>query len=275
MRTWVLLVGLCLSFTAGGQDLQPRIVELIELYNTHQAVALPLPDNDALTELVDGGIVMVSERIKNSAAEDDRIRVVGYRLYERPRTTVWVSALFKQLDPDAHIIEHLTPGEAGGYRLYQYLPLPWPIKDRHWAITVDKAITLAQATADQIWEHRWDLTPDGESSAYNLVAQGLIPRLDKDRFRKAVYLPRNQGGWTAFRVTDDVTLLSSHVSTVLSGWIPDSFVAAYTRRRVDSMMGQIEESAANVHEFYNPKQFAVFTGSGEPIDLEQLQRDAN
>jgi len=271
----MLLAGLFLASSASAQILQQRVVELIELYNDQQDLGLPLPNADALTELTNGEIITLSERVTNSAEEDDRIRVVGYRLYQRPRTIVWVSALYKPLNPDGHIIEHLTPGDAGGYRLYQYLPVPWPIKDRHWAISVEKDLTLAQSTGNQIWEHHWKLTPNGKSRMRSMVAQGLIPRLDEERFAKAVYLPRNQGGWTAFKVTDDVTLLASHVSTVLSGWIPDSFVAAYTRRRVDSMMAEIDRFAAVIDQSYDPKHFLVFSGSGEPIYPAALHNDAD
>jgi hypothetical protein len=274
MRTLTLFAGLMLFSSAGGQDLQQRVVDLIELYNEHQALALPLPDVKALTELISGGNITLSDRIRSTGGEDDQIRVVGYRLYQRPRTVVWVSALYKQLNPDGYIIEHFTPGEAGSYRLYQYLPMPWPIKDRHWTISVDKALGMAQSTQDQIWEHHWKLTPNGKSRMHSLVAKGLIPRLDEKQFLKAVYLPRNQGGWTVFEVTEDVTLLASHVSTVLSGWIPDGFIAAYTRRRVDNMMSEIDRFAATIDRSYDAEHFLVFSGSGEPIYAEALRSEA-
>jgi len=274
MRTLSLLAGLFLVSSVNAQVVQQQLIELIALYNDHQALKLPLPDSQALTELTTGGVVILSERVSNSPEQDDQIRVVGYRLYQRPRTIVWVAALYKPLNPNGRIIEHITAGEAGGYELYQYLPVPWPIKDRHWTITVDKAVALAVSTGDKIWEHHWRLTPNGELRMRRMVAQGLLPRLDEKRFKQAVYLPRNQGGWTAFKVNDNLTLLASHVSTVLSGWIPDSFVAAYTRRRVDTMMGEIDRFAATVHRSYDPEHFLVFSGSGEPIYPTELRPEA-
>jgi len=61
----------------------------------------------------------------------DRIRVVGYRLIQRPRVLIWISALNTSNEQVQRLTEYQLEDDGGtGSLWYQHMRLPWPIRDR-------------------------------------------------------------------------------------------------------------------------------------------------
>ena len=246
-----------------------RISALLDGYNTHSEAALPTLDADQLDDLVAERVVLVRDRrpLEDSEGEvDDRVRATGFRLFRKPRVTVWISTLYKPPGVATRLHERtVSMGANGDFTLYQYMAMPWPIRDRHWTIDISKDTDLAAATGDDIWEHRWQLADNGLKRGQEVIKRPPRLELDPDELAGAVYLPLNRGGWIAFRVDDEHTLLVGHVTTVMSGWIPDRFVAMYSSRTLNRIMQAIEQYTDRVAEEYDHVSYPVFSGGGELI----------
>ena len=252
------------------EDTDPSQIEsLLSLYNHHTDLPLPVLAGEQLVDLLAGKTILIRDRTKleNGGGEkEDRIRATGYRLFNKPRLQVWVSTLYKAPSGEQTLKERLLHlGDQGDYTLYQYLELPWPIRDRHWTIDISKATQLAARTDGVIWEHHWRLSEDGQKRGLQAINTPPALELDADDLAKAVYLPINRGGWVAIRVSEHSTLLVAHVTTVMSGWIPDRFVAIYTTRTLNKMMSAIGEYTERVNDQYDHRRFPVFSGTGELI----------
>ena len=265
----LLLVTLAL-FTDGAQSQaspQPnQLADLLALYNAHAELPLPALNSADLRELSKGETVLLRDRTPLAADDeegDDQIRATGFKLFAKPRRQIWVSTLYKDPEAAGGLKEHIfSMGERGGYTLYQYLELPWPIRDRHWTIEVSKYARLAEQTEQRVWEHGWRLAPTGKKLAQQIVDENIIPSISRKEMDRAIYLPVNRGGWIAIEVDAKHTLLIAHTTTVMSGWIPNRFVAVYTTRTLDKMIRAIDDYADQVTLQYDHRRFPVFTGDG-------------
>jgi hypothetical protein len=250
------------------------IVAALVAYNAHAAVALPVPPAADLASLVDGRVIEVRTRtrIENAAGEEtDRIRVVGYRIVDRPRLLVWLAALNIGTQHAERLTEHVMQfDDSGGSVWYQYLNLPWPLKNRHWVIRNEKRTGLTAATNGVVWEHAWRLEERGRAAAQALLESGEVDGLDARDGRKALYLPVNRGGWTMFELDEDRTLVAIHVMTVMGGWIPDRLVANMASEQLEDMLTKLAPRADVIHERYDTS-YPIFTGDARRITLDMAR----
>lgn len=246
-----------------------ELTAAIEAYNGHESIELPLPSDKELRQLAAGQVVKIRRRmpIANSSGEQaDRIRIVGYRVIEQPRLLVWLAALDVGTQHSKALTEHLIASDnVGGSVWYQYLKLPWPVKNRHWVIHNTKNTALAAATGGTVWEHAWRLETGGRDIAMQLLADGQVAGLTPADGEKAIYLPINRGGWTVFALDRHRALVAAHVTTELGGWIPDSLVASTVSRQLQSMLSALEQRAASIHLTYTSSSYPIFTGDGKLI----------
>ncbi len=244
------------------------LLAAVEAYNAHDAVGLPMPSADQLARLLEGEVVKVRRRMPMSdstGGREERIRIVGYRYFERPRLLIWLSALDIGQQHADRLTEHLMWADDGGDSLwYQHMELPWPIRNRHWVIRNRKNTDLTLATAGVAWEHAWRLEEGGYDTAMALLGDGAVDGLDDRDGRKAIYLPINRGGWTMFELPGNRTLVAAHVSTVLGGWIPDGMVAGIVSRHLDSILSGLEARSETIHERYDTS-YTIFTGDARAI----------
>ena len=270
----------CLLLTLAGQvtaveELDPALLaSAIETYNAYQEVDLPeLSDRD-LRALAEGSVVKSRERRRISDSrgkEKDRIRIVGYRIYESPRVLVWLAALGDGTRLSKRLTEHFIEADTrGGKRWYQYLRLPWPMKDRHWVVLSGKDLDLSSATGGFAWEHAWHLDDDGEETALRLLANGEVEGVTAKQGTKAVYVPVNRGGWVMFELDERRVLVAAHVTSVLGGWIPDRLVARFVSAQLDSVLTKLEREASTIHDRYDGS-FPIRTGDGAIITPEMAK----
>ena len=250
------------------------ISDAIGIYNAHKELRLPLPDQTELSRLVDGEVVTIRERIPltdTSGETRDRHRFVGYRVVENPRLLVWLAALDTGVNHSRRTVEHHVSGDGkGGAVWYQHIELPWPVRDRHWVIETRKDVQLSRDSNALIWEHAWALKIDGRPMATQLLQNGDVPGLDARDDRRAIYLPLNRGAWTMFALDDRRTLVATHLSTVLAGWIPDSWVAGFVSRQYKGILGGLAERSANIAENFST-EIPVFTGEGRVISRDMAR----
>ncbi len=244
------------------------LLAAVAAYNEHDAVGLPMPSSDEVASLLDGEVVKIRRRLPmtdSAGGHEDRIRIVGYRYFERPRLLIWLSALDIGQQHADRLTEHLMWADDGGDSLwYQFLELPWPIKNRHWVIRNRKNTSLTRATGGVAWEHAWRLEEGGYGTAMTLLGDGAVDGLDTRDGRKAIYLPVNRGGWTMFELTGNRTLVAAHVSTVLGGWIPEGLVASLVSRHLDSILSGLEARSQTIHDRYDTG-YVIYTGDAQPI----------
>lgn len=275
-----LVCGLLCTWPAGAALDGGKAAEIagaLARYNRHADMPLPVPPADGLEALAEGRVVDLRERqpLASSDGESaDRIRVVGYRLIERPRLLVWLAALDLGTEHTDRITEHLVAVDAaGGSVWYQHLRLPWPLRDRHWVIRNYKAVELTAASDGMIWEHAWRLEEAGDELAADLLQAGRVDGLDERTQDRAIYLPVNRGGWAMLAVGPRSTLVAAHVITVLGGWIPDGLVARLTSRQLERMLDNLEPRSYEVHEEYDAS-YPVFRGDGRLITVEMARHAA-
>ncbi len=237
-------------------------------YNETAEVALPLPTPEELERLAAGEIVIVQERNSmrdSNGNEQDRIRTVGYRVFERPRLLVWLAALDPVTQHSEKLTEHLIGiDNNGGARWYQYLRLPWPIRNRHWVIRSSKNRALNAATGGSVWEHAWRLDENGRDTAQRLLATTSVAGLDTRKAGKAIYMPINRGGWTMFALSEQRVLVATHAAAILGGWVPERLAARFVTRELNGLLNGLEAKSDTIHARYDGKH-PVFSGEGRLI----------
>jgi hypothetical protein len=240
----------------------------IRFYDDHSADPLPMPSSKDMHKLLDGDVVKIRRREAGQDGGDPHYKVVGYLLVHQPQREVWLAAL----DPhewteDFYTAVRVSDDGHGNSTWYQHVSLPWPLADRHWMIDLHKGLEVARASNGLIWEHAWDLTPDGEARARALVAAGKVPGLTSDSIENAVYLPVNHGGWIVVRLDGHTTLLAYHVTTDVGGHIPESWIATYAMATLDGLLRDVAKIAATIDRHYRGDHQPIADGLGQPIPL--------
>ncbi|MFK8014398.1 MAG: hypothetical protein AB8G17_03000 [Gammaproteobacteria bacterium] len=253
----------------------PTVDELAAVlwrYNELNQTDLPIPSSEQLGTLIDGDMLDLRER---TPIEDwrgkpqDRIRVVGYQLIERPRLLVWLATLNASAEHSQRLTEHLVDDDDAGTSIwYQHLNTPWPVRNRHWVIRNDKNTEIAKATSGLVWEHNWELAERGQDTALNLLLNDDVEGLDEKDADSSIYLTVNRGAWTMFAVNDEVTLVVAHTTADMGGWIPESWVARFSSRQLTHVLKNLTAKADTVHKDYTG-DYTVFGGDGVPIAPSQ------
>ena len=281
---WVLLLAVTATAvnaqttsTLAGDQRYARTMQVLEQYNALSDMQLPIPEPDDAEEIVAGKVVKLRERMemRSGATDkmDQRILVVGYRLIERPRLLVWLAALDVGTRHSDRLTEHLLSNDdQGGSLWYQHLHLYWPMRNRHWTIANRKTVEMAESTNGMVWEHAWRLAPKGREIAMGLLENRTIDGLTDNRARRAIYLPANRGAWTMFELDERLTLVASHATVELGGFIPDGFVASYVGRQLEKMLNGLVSRSDVMGSEYDTS-YTVYTGAGEVI-TKRMAEDA-
>ncbi len=244
-RSWQVICLLMISTysQADGPD-AAAIRSALEIYNSYASVSLPIPDSNELERISDGDDFHIRERTaidQSDGNREDRIRVVGHQLVNRPRLLVWLATLDIDTKHSSRLTEyHIENDNAGGSLWYQYLDTPWPVRDRHWVVRNAKNIELEHASKGQVWEQVWRLEPDGPDQARNLFDQGKVSGLSDSDADRAIYLTVNRGAWSMITIDEMNTLVVASTIAVMAGWIPESWVASFVSKQLGHVMSRLE-----------------------------------
>jgi hypothetical protein len=239
----------------------------IARYDSASAFPVPPLDPEQLAALLDGEVVRLREKWALSREGDEertRQRVLAYRLVGAPRAQVWLAALDPHFPLDDRITE-IRMDDTGDGTWYQLMDLPWPVRNRHWVIHVEKGLEVAAATGGQAWEHSWRLDPSGEARVRERAAGGLMAPLEADEVRGARYLDANDGAWAVFRLADDLTLLTYDLTIVLGGWIPEGMAARFAMRTLEDLLDRVAANASRVPAHYVTGHDPIPAGDGTPV----------
>ncbi|MEO1573926.1 MAG: hypothetical protein AAFU65_03110 [Pseudomonadota bacterium] len=277
LRT-ALIAGVALLSTllTAGAAAAPSVDELAAVlwrYNDAAETPLPIPTVEQFEALARGETVHLRERLDapgSDTAKSKRARVVGFQLVNRPRLLVWLATLHAGTTHEPRLLEHrVSVNNDDSSTWYQHLDTPWPVRNRHWVIRSGKNVAVADQTQDLAWEHRWTLEPRGRDIALNLMIEERFERLEERDYKRTIYLDENAGAWTMFAIEDDVTLVATHTTADMGGWLPERWVAGFVARQLRSVLRDLEAKADRIHEHYDPDD-PVHNGRGRPITREQL-----
>lgn len=246
----------------------------------HAAVSqFPLPelDDERMSELLDGEVVRIREKwdlpVQPEDAEDgkgdetsrQRNRVVAYRLVAAPRDQVWLGALDPHLLPLDGLTEVRLRESAGASTWYQYLDLPWPVRNRHWVIRVGPDVDVARATDGTAWEQSWRMEPDTRMISLDLASSKRLGKLKLDDVREARTLIEDAGAWIVFDLGDDRTLLTYQLTIVLGGWIPESLASRFAMSTLETLLTNVSRAAEKVPAHYDAQHELILGGDGVPM----------
>jgi hypothetical protein len=271
LRLWTpILVLLAFAFPAranapGLEGLEARDVrEALGLFNRLATDDVPLLDPDQVEALLQGEVVKVRE-VPNGP--DQPQRVVGYVLYDLPRSQVWVATT----DPHAGYSggtlseDRIVQEDSGTSVWYQHLKLPWPVQDRHWLIRIRKNRELAAQSQDRIWEQSWNLDEKGESFIPEFIRAGHIRSISLEEAQKTIYTPVNHGGWIVITMPGDRTLLMYRVTSVVGGSIPDSFVSEWAMMTLDDLLKKVGQFSRTIPQHYVEGHDVAHGANGDPV----------
>ncbi|MFN8179966.1 MAG: hypothetical protein U0167_18685 [bacterium] len=249
--------------------LSAEIREQMAAYDSVTKFPLPALEDDRLKELLDGEVVRFQEKWKLPDSGDEeqaRHRVIAFRLVRAPRGVVWVSALDPHFSLNDRITEvPLSEDSSGGSRWYQFMDLPWPVRNRHWVIRLEKGVEVATRTSGRVWEQSWHLVPDGKAIAEALADSGKTGDVSPDHVRGARYLEANDGAWALFALRDDLTLIAYNLTITLGGWIPEGMAARFAMSALEDMMDRIAVNTERVPTHYVEGHETIYAGDGSPI----------
>ena len=247
-----------------------KIPDLLAEYSRLSGIHVPEPDSEDIDKLLDGKAVVSSSREADVErdGEVETMGLLGIQLVDAPRLLVWLSLLGGSGQSDDRVITAmLSRGPGNAYSRYQYVNLPWPIRDRHWVIFCEKNLALAEATGGVIWEHRWSLHENGEQLLQTAFDDGRIPRIDDRTLNRSVYLPANRGTWGLIDLGDNQTLIVAFYDADLGGRLPGGLVRSFTIRQLRKYLETTREQTDYVLQFYDENDL-VHDGYGTPISWQ-------
>jgi hypothetical protein len=254
-----------------------QIEEAVERYNEATKYDLPKLDSDRFEELLSGEVVRLRWKQPLPGTRDDegrekeRHRVVAFHLIDEPRRNVWLSALDPHFILNEDLTEvRVTEGDSVTSTWFQFMDLPWPVRNRSWVISVEKTVAVHEATNGLAWEQKWNLAENGEQIAFDTVAKGLAPGIDVEKLEGSRYLEANTGAWTMFELGDTRTLLAYQVTVLLGGWVPDRLAAKFAMRALDDLCRTVAKNAREIPKHYDASHARAYGGDGSVIDSPEL-----
>jgi len=259
------LLGSARANAPGLGAIQARDVrEALGVFNRLAAEPVPLLDPDQVEALLRGDIVKIREV---PGGPEQPQRVIGYVLYDLPRPQVWIAATDPHASYSGGMLreERIVVDDAGTSVWYQHLKLPWPVQDRHWLIRIRKNRELASQSEGRIWEHSWALDEKGESFVAEFIRAGHIKSVALEEATKSIYTPVNHGAWIVASMPGDCSLLVYHVTSVVGGSIPDSFVAEWAMLTLDNLLRKVGEFSRGIPQHYVEGHDIARGADGVPI----------
>jgi hypothetical protein len=181
---------------------------------------------------------------------------------------VWIAALDPHYPANDDLTELRMAGDvAGASTWYQFIDLPWPIRNRHWVIHVAKDPAVTDSTGGQAWVHTWKLVPDGEAGAREWAAEGRTKPLSLDDVKGARYLEANDGAWVMFELDATTTLLVYNVTIVLGGWIPEGMASRFAMRALEDLLDRVASNAERVPTHYIEGHAPIFGADARPLEV--------
>jgi hypothetical protein len=241
----------------------------------HESVSqFPLPpfDEQRLSQLFDGEVVRIREKwdLPSESAESNaeegsrqRNRVLAYRLVPLPREQVWLGALDPHLLPLDGLTEvRLHESPHGASTWFQYLDLPWPVRDRLWVIRVGPDAGVARATGGRAWEQAWRMESDARMIGLDLASSKRLGGRKLDDVREARALIENAGAWIVLDLGENRTLLAYQLTIVLGGWIPEALAARFAMSTLETLLDNVACAAAEIPKHYDAKHDPILGGDG-------------
>mgnify|MGYP001817134680 CR=1 FL=1 len=262
------------SLTANGSDAVYPVRSVLAAYSTYGTIPVPVLTEEEMAVL-QAGEPVVKTAVESGEGGVSKFGVVGLRVIDSPRLLVWLTAMGVASEPDVRLTRAmLTEPTIGTYVRYQHVNLPWPLRDRHWVIHCEKDTDIAHASDGRFWEHRWQLVEDGEALLPAAINDGRISGLTAKQMSKSVYLPANQGAWSAASVGHDKTLVIASFDGSLGGMFPDAMVRRFAKIHLREGLNLIAELSRRAHLEYADSR-VIYDGFGRPISREDVQRAAS
>ncbi|HMB67653.1 MAG TPA: hypothetical protein VKU85_00025, partial [bacterium] len=282
MRALIAVIpalALAVSPAHADKDPGPRyageVADLVRLevakYNDLTELPLPDLDDDQVDDLLRGEVVRLrwKQPVPGAEAEaedgedpKERHRVVAVYLIQKPMQDVWLAAMDPHTKASDKVTEFRIGPEADGRdpRWYQFMDLPWPVENRHWAIDIHRNRELATATGNRIWEASWSLVPEGRDLALRMAKAGETKPISRGDIESAVYLEANVGAWAMFALSSDLTLLTYQVTVVLGGLLPEGLTARFAMSELEDLCHTIADTAADYPEHYDAEHDPISGG---------------
>jgi hypothetical protein len=253
-------------------ELQATIARLADQYSRNRDIQLPILERRDIERLAEGqSLVSAYDRPGTGPGDDvEAMGLLGMQLVDAPRMLVWITLLRGGgRSGDNFITATLSRNTAGSYTRYQYVNLPWPVRDRHWVIYCEKNLAIAHISDGAIWEHQWALQDNGEQLLRTAFEKGAIGALTPRKLNGSIYLPENRGTWAVFDLGNDKTLIVALYDADLGGRLPGPLVRSFTKRQLRNYLESTSELTAQVLSFYDGTRI-VHDGFGAPIPRRQV-----
>ena len=249
-----------LSLTAQAQT-AADITAALERFNEQAKFPVLIPEEKDLERLVAHKVV----RTREMTHPDKPQRVLGYYVMYAELEDVWVSARDQHLATVDDLIDHRLEDHDTFEVWYQHIDLPWPFVDRHWLLNTADNRPLAKSNVG--WEHWWELSEDGPARAVKAISDGKIPEMSTERATGAIYVPDNEGAYSAIPLSKERTLFVFHATSTVGGNIPDKLIATYTLVTMNKFMTMIEERVPEALRHYSGDHVPIKAATGTPIPL--------
>jgi len=250
MLTSLLFAQLCHAATS------TEIETLIDSYNKHAILKIPVLNDKQTAHLLEGEVVRILFQAEDPDAPS---AAVAFAVSAIPRNALWIAAQdpHTQVDPglSEQILESLGPDHA---IWYGYWDLPRPVRDRQWVVESQNTHALARAMDNRGWEHTWILVEDGLDQARPVIARGEVRGITTEHVDSAIFTPVNKGSWFMFELEDGQTLFGYQATTVVGGAIPTWLVTKLVMSRLETIVRDLETRARE----WSPTHY---TGDHAPV----------
>jgi hypothetical protein len=206
-------------------------------------VPVGLRESDLPTLLAGGTVARRTET-------EQGIYATGAVLVDTSIEAAWITIQDAIDDPESRVrVEWVTGAPPGVRRVYNVLPLPFPLADRQWVMDLTNNRALFDATGGAVWQRTW---------------REVDPQLAPSPSPTAEWLPTNRGAWTLLPTDDGVLVLFS-VRTVFGGMIPAGLSNSWAVSTLHSSLKHLEARAKAMPAHYAPDHEPVLTPAGARI----------
>ncbi len=214
--------------------------ELAELktlnpHRIHRGVpqAPSIPDS-AYIEALTGGVVSGIEGVEGVPVA----KGWGVMLMRHPIEQIWAVVNDETIQPGVMPVSHSLVIEGKRWqperKVFQFMPLPFPISDRWWMTQVHFSSKLYTESSGQIWEMYWtDRTHlDTPTARVKLITEDGVP------------VAWSRGAWMLIQIDEQNTLVEYYVWSDPGGLLPAALASKFAAGAVEDTLAAMDMLAA-------------------------------
>jgi len=192
-----------------------------------------IPDS-AYIEALSGGVVSGIEGVEGVAAA----KGWGVMVMQHPIEQIWATVNDETIQPGVMPVSHSFVIQGKRWqperKVFQFMPLPFPISDRWWMTQVHFSSKLYTESEGRIWEMYWS----------DRTHLDTPPEQVKDIAEDGVPVAWSRGAWMLIQLDEQTTLVEYYVWSDPGGLLPAGPASKFAAGAVEETLAAMDMLSA-------------------------------